>query len=110
MIAIAGLIPLAMLAGLIAGIAALSKRNDEEPPDGLVRRLVVAAITFGLTVVTVVGVGMLLDILFAEAGDFARELTKAFRGSVTYAWSDRDGSLLATWQRAVDDEATARRR
>ena len=72
MIAIAALIPLAMLGGLIAGIAALSKRNDEEPPDGLVRRLVVAAITFGMTVVTVVGVGMLLDILFAEAGDFAR--------------------------------------
>lgn len=72
MIAIFALIPLALLAGLIAGIAALSKRNDEEPPDGLVRRLVVAAITFGMTVVTVVGIGMLLDLLFAEAGDFAR--------------------------------------
>lgn len=72
MIAILGLIPLALLGGLIAGIAALSKRNDEEPPDGLVRRLVVAAITFGMTMVTVVGVGMLLDILFAESGGFAR--------------------------------------
>ncbi|MEX1044061.1 MAG: DUF5671 domain-containing protein [Acidimicrobiia bacterium] len=70
MIAILGLIPLALLAGLIAGVAALSKRNDEEPPDGLVRRLVVAAITFGMTVVTVVGVGMLLDILFSS--EFAR--------------------------------------
>lgn len=72
MIAILGLLPLALLAGLIAGIAALSKRNDEEPPDGLVRRLVVAAITFGMTVVTVVGVGMLLDILFAEPDSFVR--------------------------------------
>jgi NMD protein affecting ribosome stability and mRNA decay len=29
----------------------------------------------------------------------ARELVKAFQGRVTYAWSDRDGSLLATWSR-----------
>ncbi|MEX2279892.1 MAG: DUF5671 domain-containing protein [Acidimicrobiia bacterium] len=72
MIAILGLLPLALLAGLIAGIAALSKRNDEEPPDGLVRRLVVAAITFGMTVVTVVGVGMLLDIALAGGDDLAR--------------------------------------
>ncbi|MFP5332180.1 MAG: DUF5671 domain-containing protein, partial [Acidimicrobiia bacterium] len=72
MIAILGLLPLALLAGLIAGIAALAKRNDEEPTDGLMRRLVVAAITFGMTVVTVVGIGMLLDILFAESGGFAR--------------------------------------
>lgn len=27
------------------------------------------------------------------------ELKKAFRGQAGYAWSDRDGSLLATWQR-----------
>ena len=27
------------------------------------------------------------------------ELKKAFRGSVSYAWSDRDGGLLATWER-----------
>lgn len=29
----------------------------------------------------------------------ARELQKAFRGRTSYAWSDRDGALLATWQR-----------
>lgn len=27
------------------------------------------------------------------------ELKKAFRGRTSYRWSDRDGSLLATWQR-----------
>lgn len=27
------------------------------------------------------------------------ELEKAFRGRATYAWSDRDGRLLATWER-----------
>jgi NMD protein affecting ribosome stability and mRNA decay len=29
----------------------------------------------------------------------ARELCKTFRGQATYAWSDRDGSLMATWAR-----------
>ena len=28
----------------------------------------------------------------------ARELEKAFGGRVTYAWSDRDGGLLAVWE------------
>jgi 16S rRNA U516 pseudouridylate synthase RsuA-like enzyme len=27
------------------------------------------------------------------------ELRKVFRGRATYAWSDRDGSLYATWRR-----------
>jgi len=27
------------------------------------------------------------------------ELKKAFGGRASYAWSDRDGSLFATWQR-----------
>ncbi|MEX2424105.1 MAG: DUF5671 domain-containing protein [Acidimicrobiia bacterium] len=72
MIAIAGLIPLAILGGLIAGIAALAKRNDEEPPDGLVGRVVFAALTFGLTAVTAVGLYMLLNILIGEGGNLAR--------------------------------------
>jgi hypothetical protein len=33
-----------------------------------------------------------------------RELQKAFGGSVSYAWSDRGGELLAVWLR---DEKTA---
>jgi NMD protein affecting ribosome stability and mRNA decay len=28
-----------------------------------------------------------------------RELQKAFRGTASYAWSDNDGSLFATWER-----------
>jgi hypothetical protein len=31
-----------------------------------------------------------------------RELQKAFGGTVSYAWSDRDGSLLAVWRRDED--------
>jgi len=29
----------------------------------------------------------------------ARELQKAFRGRVSYSWSDRDGTLQAIWER-----------
>jgi hypothetical protein len=29
----------------------------------------------------------------------AHELAKAFRGTITYRWSDADGRLLATWRR-----------
>ena len=29
-----------------------------------------------------------------------RELKKAFRGRASYAWSDADGALYATWERA----------
>jgi len=36
----------------------------------------------------------------------AHELKKAFRGRTSYAWSDRDGALLATWER--DDVPAAR--
>lgn len=40
-----------------------------------------------------------------------RELTKAFRGKASYAWSDRDGALLATWERTdVPAVASTRRR
>ena len=41
----------------------------------------------------------------------ARELEKAFGGRAHYTWSDRDGSLEATWQpRAeITREAPARR-
>jgi hypothetical protein len=38
----------------------------------------------------------------------ARELTKAFRGRATYAWSDQDGSLFARWRR--DEPAPTRSR
>ena len=72
MIAIAALIPIVILGGLVAGIAALAKRNDEEPPDGLAGRIVVAGLTFGLTVVTAVGVYTLLDILIGDRGQLAR--------------------------------------
>ena len=34
----------------------------------------------------------------------AREMVKAFRGSVSYNWSDGDGSLLAVWRR--DEEGS----
>jgi NMD protein affecting ribosome stability and mRNA decay len=39
-----------------------------------------------------------------------RELTKAFRGKSSYAWSDRDGALFATWERNDVPTAATRRR
>lgn len=42
-----------------------------------------------------------LDVLTTSqklAHRIAHELKKVFRGRATYAWSDRDGSLLATWR------------
>jgi NMD protein affecting ribosome stability and mRNA decay len=39
----------------------------------------------------------------------ARELKKAFRGNTTYAWSDRDGALRATWERDDEPPAAAKR-
>ena len=43
----------------------------------------------------------------------ARELEKAFGGKARYAWSDRDGSLEATWQppgEMADEEVAVRAR
>jgi len=39
-----------------------------------------------------------------------RELTKAFRGKASYAWSDRDGALFATWERRDVPKVVAPRR
>lgn len=35
----------------------------------------------------------------------AREVKKAFGGDVRYAWSDRDGSLVARWDRDLEGSA-----
>lgn len=72
MIAFAALIPLAILGAIIAGIAALAKRNDDEPADGLTRRIVVSALTFGMTVVTAIGVFLLIEITLGSGDEFAR--------------------------------------
>lgn len=72
MIAFAALIPLAILGAIIAGVAALAKRNDDEPADGLTRRIVVSALTFGMTVVTAVGVSLLIEITLGSGDEFAR--------------------------------------
>ena len=39
-----------------------------------------------------------------------RELTKAFRGKASYAWSSDDGALYATWERNVASSTPARPR
>lgn len=72
MIALGLLIPLAIFGGLVAGIAALARRNDAEPSDGLTRRLVMAALTFGLTIVAAVGVALLIDAAIGSDDGFAR--------------------------------------
>src|SRR5690606_18089889 len=46
--------------------------NDSEPADGLARRLVVSALTFGMTIVAVVGVAMLIDAALGSDEGFAR--------------------------------------
>ena len=40
----------------------------------------------------------------------AHEIQKAFGGHVTYAWSDRDGRLLARWEAGSPSPAARRRR
>lgn len=72
MIAFAALIPLAIFGAIIAGIAALAKRNDDEPADGLTRRIVISALTFGMTVVTAIGVFLLIEIALGSGDEFAR--------------------------------------
>jgi hypothetical protein len=50
----------------------------------------------------VIAWGATLEILTTSqklAHRIARELKKAFQGTVSYAWSDRDGQLLAVWRR-----------
>ncbi len=46
--------------------------------------------------------GNILEVLTTSqklAHRIVHELKKAFRGRASYAWSDEDGSLFATWQR-----------
>lgn len=82
MIAFGALIPLLILAGLIAGIAALARRNDNEPQDGFVRRLVISALTFGLTIVAVVGIALLVDIAFGSFDGLARSGSSDVAGAL----------------------------
>lgn len=54
--------------------------------------------------------GSALEVLTTSqklAHRIAHELKKAFGGTTSYAWSDRNGTLLATWERAA--AAPARR-
>jgi NMD protein affecting ribosome stability and mRNA decay len=39
-----------------------------------------------------------------------REISKTFGGRAAYRWSDRDGSLLVTWEREEEPAAPPRRR
>lgn len=53
-------------------------------------------------VVEIVPRGSMLEVRTTSqklAHRLARELAKAFRGTVSYHWSDRDGMLLAVWRR-----------
>ena len=58
-------------------------------------------------ILDVIGSGSPLEVLTTSqklAHRIARELVKAFRGTVSYQWSDDDGRLAATWRRDDDDE------
>jgi len=57
--------------------------------------------------IEVVPRGSTLEVLTTSqklAHRLAREIAKAFRGSVSYHWSDDDGRLLAVWRRDEDGE------
>jgi hypothetical protein len=52
--------------------------------------------------IAITTLGSTLEILTTSqklAHRIAHELKKAFRGTVSYSWSDRDGQLLAVWRR-----------
>jgi hypothetical protein len=81
------------------------------------RRIGNVAVRAGFTqpqrrLVSVTGSGNELEVLTTSqklAHRIVRELTKAFRGKGSYDWSDRDGTLFATWERN-DLPKTATRR
>ena len=50
--------------------------------------------------------GSTLDVLTTSqkrAHRLAREIAKAFRGTVTYRWSENDGRLRAVWRRDEEE-------
>jgi NMD protein affecting ribosome stability and mRNA decay len=62
-------------------------------------------------VLDVISRGSGLEVLTTSqrlAHRIARELQKAFRGTVTYRWSADEGWLLATWRR--EEEGASRKR
>ncbi len=57
--------------------------------------------------------GSTLEVLTTSqklAHRIAHELKKAFGGRTSYAWSDRDGTLLATWQASAPARKTKKPR
>ena len=65
---IAGLIPLLIIGGLVAGAVALARRTNPVAGAGLMRLLVTAAFTLATAIIAAVGVAQLLELAF-ETGD-----------------------------------------
>jgi hypothetical protein len=93
-IALVLLIPLLLLGGVIAAVAALAKRNDSEPQDGLVRRLVVSVLTFGMTIVFAVGVHMLIDVTLSSFDDLARSGSRGLASGLALTLVGAPAALL----------------
>ncbi len=65
---IAGLIPLLVIAGLVAGAVALARRANPAAATSMLRLLITAAFTLATAIITAVGVAQLLQLAF-EGGD-----------------------------------------
>lgn len=98
-------------AGRAFGRVVLEGSYVETHADELIRRIRNVAARAEFTqperrLVDVVTRGSTLEVLTTSqklAHRLARELAKAFHGTVSYHWSDRDGRLLALWRRDEDD-------
>ncbi len=65
---IAGLIPLLVIAGLVAGAVALARRASPAAGTSMLRLLITAAFTLATAIIAAVGVAQLLELAF-EGGD-----------------------------------------
>lgn len=98
-------------AGRAFGRVVLQGSYVEAHADELIRRIRNVAARAEFTqperrLVEVVARGATLEVSTTSqklAHRLARELAKAFHGTVSYHWSDRDGRLLALWRRDEEE-------
>ena len=93
--------------GLCYGKVLVSGAYANANGDGIIRRIENVAKRAAFTqperrIVSLGWEGKTLEVLTTSqklAHRIARELKKAFGGRTTYTWSDRDGTLSATWRK-----------
>ena len=75
---IAVVLVLGAIVGVVAAIGAMARRHDDEPEGGLVRRLVVAVLTFGMTIVVASGAFQILDAITGSLTRSVRTNSESF--------------------------------